>query len=37
MEAALDDHDDDIRRLAECLLHRSSPRPEGTATFVESW
>ena len=35
--AALDDHDDDIRRLAESLLHRSSPRPERTATFVESW
>jgi len=26
--AALDDHDHDIRRLAEYLLHRSSPRPE---------
>ena len=26
--AALDDHDDDIRHLAELLLHRSSPRPE---------
>jgi hypothetical protein len=25
--AALDDHDEDIRRLAELLLHRSSPRP----------
>jgi len=35
--AALDDHNDDIRRLAESLLHRSSPRPERTATFVESW
>ena len=30
--AALDDHDGDIRRLAESLLHRSSPRPERTAT-----
>ena len=35
--AALDDHDDDIRRLAEYLLHRSSPRPERTATSIESW
>ncbi len=26
--AALDDHDSDIRHLAELLLHRSSPRPE---------
>jgi len=26
--AALDDHDRDIRQLAELLLHRSSPRPE---------
>ena len=34
--AALDDHDGDIRRLAESLLHRSSPRPERTATLVES-
>ncbi|MGA2003731.1 MAG: hypothetical protein ABSG70_10135 [Terriglobales bacterium] len=25
--AALDDQDGDIRRLAEVLLHRSSPRP----------
>jgi hypothetical protein len=25
--AALDDHDGEIRRLAESLLHRSSPRP----------
>ena len=32
--AALDDHDGDIRRLAECLLHRSSPRPERTATGI---
>jgi len=30
--AALDDQDDDIRCLAESLLHRSSPRPERTAT-----
>ena len=35
--AALDDEDGDIRRLAESLLHRSSPRPERTATTVESW
>jgi len=26
--AALDDHEEDIRHLAEMLLHRSSPRPE---------
>jgi len=26
--AALDDHDRDIRQLAEFLLHRSSPRPQ---------
>jgi hypothetical protein len=26
--AALDDHDRDIRQLAELLLHRSSPRPK---------
>jgi hypothetical protein len=26
--AALDDHDEDIRYLAELLLHRSSPRPK---------
>ena len=25
--AALDDHDEDIRQLAELLLHRSSPSP----------
>ena len=25
--AALDDRDEDIRQLAELLLHRSSPRP----------
>ena len=35
--AALDDQDGDIRRLAEYLLHRSSPRPERTATSIESW
>ncbi len=35
--AALDDPDDDIRRLAESLLHRSSPRPERTARSIESW
>ena len=27
--AALDDPDEDIRQLAELLLHRSSPRPQG--------
>ena len=26
--AALDDHDEDIRHLAELLLHGSSPRPK---------
>jgi hypothetical protein len=30
--AALDDDHCDIRRLAESLLHRSSPRSERTAT-----
>ena len=35
--AALDDQEGDIRCLAEGLLHRSSPRPERTATFVQSW
>jgi len=34
--AALDDHDRDIRLLAESLLHRSSPRPERTATGIKS-
>ena len=34
--AALDDHDGDIRGLAESLLHRSSPRPKRTARGVES-
>jgi hypothetical protein len=34
---ALDDQDGDIRCLAEVLLHRSSPRPERTATSIESW
>jgi hypothetical protein len=35
--AALDDHDGDVLRLAEYLLHRSSLRPERTATSIESW
>ncbi len=35
--AALDDPDGDIRRLAESLLHRSSPRPAKTDTRVEAW
>jgi hypothetical protein len=26
---ALDDHDENVRRLAERLLHRSSPHPNG--------
>jgi hypothetical protein len=34
--AALDDQDGDIRRLAEYLLHGSSPGPERTATVIES-
>ena len=34
--AALDDHDADIRRLAESLLHRRSPRPKRTAKAIES-
>jgi hypothetical protein len=33
--AALDDHDDDIRRIAESLLNRRSPRPQRTATTIE--
>jgi len=35
--AALDDHEDDIRRLAEALLHRGSPRPAGCKTGSEAW
>ena len=35
--AALDDHDGDIRLLAEALLHRCSPRPERTAISIECW
>ena len=35
--AALDDQDSDIRRLAQSLLHRRSPRPERTAIGIESW
>ena len=35
--AAPDDYDGAIRRLAEALLHRSSPRHERTATSIESW
>jgi hypothetical protein len=34
--AALDDHNCDIRMVAEALLHRSSPRPERTKRSVES-
>ena len=34
--AALDDRDGNIRRLAESLLRRSSPRPERIANS-ESW
>ena len=35
--AALDDYEDDIRRLAEALLHRGSPRPTGCKTGNEAW
>ncbi len=35
--AALGDQNGDIRCLPESLLHRSSPRPERTATSIESW
>lgn len=35
--AALDDHDGNIRRLAEELLHRSSPRPAQTETVIDAW
>jgi hypothetical protein len=34
--AALDDHDRDIRSLAEALLHRTSPRPARTETMIET-
>lgn len=34
--AALDDQDDDIRCLAESLLHGSSPRPAKTEQAIES-
>jgi len=35
--AALDNHHCDIRRVAEFLLQGSSPKPERTATGIESW
>jgi len=35
--AALNDHDRDIRCLAESLLHRNSPRPAKTETTVGAW
>ena len=35
--AALDDHDDDIRRLPESLLHRTSPRPVRAERSIETW
>jgi hypothetical protein len=35
--AALDDHDRNIRRLAEELLHRSSPRPAQTEIVIGAW
>jgi len=34
--AALDDQDGDIRRVAEALLHRDSPRPAGCKTASEA-
>jgi hypothetical protein len=34
--AALDDHDRDIRGLAEALLYRPSPRPVRTETTIET-
>ena len=35
--AALDDHDCDIRIIAEQLLHRHSPRPEPRHVHAEAW
>ena len=35
--AALDHRDDDIRSVAESLLHRSSPRPQRTENLIEAW
>jgi len=35
--AALDDRDEEIRTVAEMLLHRSSPRPEPSVRGVEAW
>ena len=35
--AALDDPNEEIRTVAEVLLHRSSPRPEPSLRGVEAW
>ena len=35
--AALDDPNEEIRTVAEILLHRSSPRPEPSERGVETW
>ena len=35
--AALDDHDRDIRSLAEALLDRTSPRPVRAERGIETW
>ena len=34
---ALDDHDGEIRRLAESLLHRTSPRPVRAERGIKTW
>ena len=35
--AALDDPNEEIRTVAEVLLHRNSPRPEPSLRGVETW
>lgn len=35
--AALDDHNRDIRILAEVLLHRTSPWPAESKTGIKTW
>jgi hypothetical protein len=35
--AALDDPNEEIRTVAEMLLHQSSPRPEPSIRGVEAW
>ena len=34
---ALDDHDGEIRRVGESLLHRTSPRPARAERGIEAW